>query len=131
MPIHDERRRFGKAKATPVIKPQTVVATEGKSGSKDDVQESLQRLQEMLLLQRNEPAEFGVEEEKRIKANKEAAERARNERNEKYERLRQAFDRMNRWMDEERAGAAREESKRDQQGIKGSSYLCEDLVRCD
>jgi len=110
MPIGDERRRFGRAKATPDTKPQVVVATEGKSGTKGDAQESLQRLQETLLLQRGESAGVREEEDKRIEANKEAMEHARNERNEKYERLRQAFERMNRWVAEEEA--ARGESKK-------------------
>lgn len=114
MPIDDERRRFGGAKTTSDTKSQTVVATEHKFGTKEDVQESLQRLQETLLLQRGESAGVHTEEDKRIEANKEAAERARNERNKKYERLRQAFERMNRWVAEEKAEAAREESKRDQ-----------------
>jgi len=75
MPIVDEWRRFGRAKAT---KPQTVVATEGKFGTKGDVQESLQRLQETLLLQRGDSTGAREEEDiraKRIRANKEVAER--------------------------------------------------------
>lgn len=128
MPIDDERRRLGRTKTTPGRKSQTIVATEGKSGSKD-VQESLQRLQEML--QRQEPAGLHEGEENRIEANKEAAKRAQNERNEKYERLRQAFERMNRWMDEEKAEAAREESRRVQQGMRDLSYLDKDLAQCD
>ena len=112
MPIDDERRRFCRAKATSDTKPQTAVATEGKIGTKVHVQESLQRLQETLLSQRGESAGVREEEDKRIEANKEAAERARNERNKKYERLRQAFERMNRWVAEDRAEAAIEESKR-------------------
>ena len=112
MPIDDGRRRFGRAKPPPGTKPQAVIVTDGKFGTEGDVQESLRRLQETSLLQRDETAGVRVEEDKRIEANKEAAERARNERNEKYERLRQAFERMNRWVAEEKAEAAREESKR-------------------
>jgi len=123
MPIDDERRRFGRAKATQDPKPQTVAAANGELGWKEGVQKSLQRLQETLLLQRAGPTGLRAEEENRIKTNEEAAQRARNERNEKYERLRQAFERMNRWMAEEKAEAAREESKR-AQGMRGSSYLC-------
>lgn len=130
MPIDDERRRFGKAKAIPDTKPQTALATEGELGKKGDVRESLQKLQETLLLHQGESAAARVEEDKRIEANKEAAERVRNKRNEKYERLRQAFERMNRWMAEEEAEAAREESKR-VQGLTSLFYLDSDLVRYD
>jgi len=66
----------------------------------------------MLLVQRGEQAGFYTEEEKRIETGKRAAQRAQNERNEKYERLQRAFERMNRWKDEEKAEAAGEESGR-------------------
>lgn len=128
MPINDERRRFGRAKATPDTEPPTAAATGGTPGPKDGVQESLQSLQETLLLQRNERAEFRAEEEKRIQASEEAVRRARDERNEKYERLQQAFERVDRWKDEEKAEAAREQSKR-AQGTQHLSYLCSDLVQ--
>jgi len=59
--------------------------------------ESLQRLQEVLLLQGSEQAGFCAEEEKRIEASKQAVQRARNERNDRYKRLQRAFERMNRW----------------------------------
>lgn len=128
MPIDDERRRLGRSKIAPDTKPQGVVATEGGgSGSKDGVRGSLQTLQEMLLLQQSERAGFRAEEEKRIEANREVMQHARNERNEKYQRLRQAFERMNRSKDEEKAEAAREESKR-RQGTKSLSYLNKDLT---
>jgi len=125
MPIDDERRRFGGAKAIPDTKPQTALATEGEFGTKGCVRESLQRLQETLLLQQGESAGVRAEEDKRTETNKEAAERAGNERNEKYERLRQTFERMNRWMADEEAEAARKESKR-VQGMRNLSYLDDD-----
>ena len=111
MPIDDERRRLGRAKAAPGVDPPSATSTKHESAPKDRAQESMQRLHEMLLLQRDERAEFRAEEEKRIETNEQAAQRARNERNEKYERLQQAFARMNRWKDEEKTEAAREESK--------------------
>ena len=128
MPIDDERRRFGKAKGTPSTKPQIAVATEDESGARDGIQESLERLQELLLLQRGERTEFREEEEKRIKSNKEAMEHAWTERNEKYERLQQAFERINRWKDEEETRASGEESK-EAQGTPSSSYLDNDPAR--
>jgi len=119
MPIDDERRRFGRAKATPGTKPQTAVSTKDKSRLSDETQESLQRLQEMLLLRGSEQVGFRAEEEKRIDTSKQAAERARSERNEKYERLQRAFEQMNRWKDEEEAEVAGEESGR----IQGTGSL--------
>lgn len=128
MPIDDERRRFGEAKTVPDTKPQTAVSTTDEPRPKDGVRESLQRLQEMLLLQQGEQIGFREEEEKRIKAHELAAQDARNGRKEKYERLREAFERTNRWMkDEEKAEAAGEESKR-AQGKKSLSYLCRDVT---
>jgi hypothetical protein len=121
MPIDDQRRLFGRAK-TPGTKPQTAVPAEGEPEPNDGVQESLQRLQETLLLQRGERARFREEEKKHIEAHELAAHRARNERNEKYERLRQAFERMNRWKDDKVEGAG-EESVREQ-GKRSLSYLC-------
>jgi len=129
MPIDDERRRFRRANTTPSTKLQTAVSTKDESEWKDRVQEPLQKLHETLLLQRNERAGFR-EEEKRIEAHKLAAQYGRNERNEKYERLQRAFERMNRWKDEEKAEAAREESK-GIQGTRGLSHLCQGLVQCD
>ena len=122
MPIDDERRRFTRPKTTPRVKPQTVISTKDEAESKDEVQESLQRLQDMLLLQQGERAEFREEEEKRLEAHKLRAQRTRNERNEKYERLQRAFERMNRWKEEEKAELAEEESKR-AQGTKSLSYI--------
>lgn len=127
MPIDDERRRFGEAKTVPDTKPQTAVCTADEPRPKDGVRESLQQLQEMLLLQRGEQIGFREEEEKRIKAHQLAAQHARNERNEKYERLREAFERTNRWKDEEKAEAAGEESKR-AQGKRRLSYLSRDVT---
>lgn len=94
MPIDDERRRLRRTKATTHAKPQAKVTAEGELGSRDRMQESIKRLHDMLLLQRDEQSYLLAEEEKRIEANKQAAERVRNERNDKYERLRQAFERM-------------------------------------
>jgi len=122
MPIDDERRRFGRAKTTSGTKPQTAVPTTDGSELKDGVQESLQRLQEMLL-QRGERVGFREEEKKRLETHELAARHARSERNEKYERLQQASERMNRWKDEEKTEAAGEESKR-AQGKRSLSYLC-------
>ena len=130
MPINDERRRFGRAKATLDTEPQVAVATEGTSGPKDGIQESLQGLQEILLSQRDERAGFRAEEENRVKANEEAMRRARDERNEKYERLQRAFERVHRWKDEDKAEAAREESRRTQ-GTQISPYLESGLVQID
>lgn len=129
MPIDDERRRFRRTKATPDNNPQSAVATEGELGSKGGVQESLQELQETLLLQHGERAEFRLEEEKRIEANKQAAQRARAERNEKHERLKRAFEKMDRWKDEENAEAA--EELRRVQGMRSSSYLGKSFVQCN
>ena len=123
MPINDERRRFGRAKTTSGTKPQNAVPTADVPELKDGIQESLQRLQEMLLLQRGERVGFGEEEKKRMEAHELAAQHARSERNEKYERLRQASERMNRWKDEEKIEAVGEESKR-AQGKRSLSYLC-------
>lgn len=125
MPIDDERQRFRRAKTTPNIKLQTAVSTKDESDPKDRMRESLQELQETLLLQRDERAGFREEEEKRTEAHKVAAKYGRRERNEKYERLQQAFERMNRWRDEER-----NESK-ETQGTRTLSHLCQDLVQCD
>ena len=112
MPIDDERGRFSRIKSGGHAKLQTAVATEGARGLGDGVQGSLGRLQEMLMSQRREQAEFLAEGTERIEANKQAAQRARNERNEKYERLQQAFGRTNRRKDEEDAGGNGEESER-------------------
>ena len=114
MPIDDERRRFNRTKTTAGTKPQATGSTRDEPEPKNEVQESLQRLQEMLLLQRGEQVGFRAEEEKRIEAHELATQHARNERNEKYERLRQASERMSRWKDEEKAEAAGEESGRAQ-----------------
>jgi len=130
MPINDERRRFGRTKATSGTGPQAAVPTKGEPGQGGGVQESLQMLQDMLVLQRGEQAEFRGEEEKRIEASKQTVQRVRNERNEKYERMQQAFERMNRWRDEDKAEAAGEESKR-VQGTRSLSYLFQDLVGYD
>jgi len=127
MPIDDERRRFGRAKTAPGTEPQTAVSTADEPRPEDGVRESLQGLQEMLLLQRGEQIGFREKEEKRIKAHELAAQHARNERKEKYERLRQAFERANRWKDEEKAEAAGEESKR-AQGKISLSYLSRDVT---
>jgi hypothetical protein len=56
---------------------------------------------------------FRVENKKRIETNNEGVQRARNEGpgDEKYERPRQASERINRWKDDEKAEAARKESK--------------------
>lgn len=128
MPIDDERRRFGRAK-TPSTKLQTAVPTKDELEPKDEVQESLQGLQEMLLLQRDERAGYREEVEKRVEARELIAQRARKERNEKYERLQQAFERMNRWEDGEKVEAAREESK-GTEGTISLSYLCRDSMQC-
>lgn len=117
MPVDDERGRFSRIKSRGHAKSQTAVATEGGCGPEDGVQESLGRLQEMLVSRRREHAGVPAEEEKRIEANKQVAQRARNERNEKYERLQQAFKRMNKWKDEENAEGGGEESKR----VQGTS----------
>lgn len=129
MPIDDERRRFCRTKTTAHDEPQTGTATEGELEPKATVQESLQRLQEMLLSQRRERAELLSGEEKRIEAKKEAVQRARNERNEKYERLQQVFERMNEWKSEDEAEAAGERSKRAQGANLGLSYPCGG-IRC-
>jgi len=130
MPINDERRRFGRTTATSDTGPQAAVPTKGEPGQGDGVHESLQMLQDMLALQRGKQAEFRGEEEKHIEANKQTVQRARNERNEKYERMKQAFERVNQWRDEGKAEAAGEESKR-VQGTRSLSYLCQDLVGYD
>jgi molybdopterin converting factor small subunit len=126
MPIDDERRRFSKTKARAHTIPQT--AGGGELGSEGGVQETLQRLEEMLLSQRRQRAEFLEEEEKRAAANNEVAQRARNERKEKYERLQQAFERMSSWKDNE---ATREESRRVQGMNLSLSYLFRGIVQCD
>lgn len=114
MPIDDERGRFSRIKSRGHAKLQTAVTTGGARGSEEGIQESLERLREILMSQRRERAEFLAEEAERIEANEQAAQRARNERNEKYERLQQAFERTNRWKDEETAGGNGEGSKRAQ-----------------
>ena len=126
MPIDDERRRFSKTKARAHTEPQ--FAGEGVSGSEGGVQETLQRLEEMLLSQRRQRTEFLDEEEKRVEANKEVAQRTRSERKEKYERLQQAFERMNSWKDNEATG---EESRRVQGMNPSLSYLFRGIAQCD
>lgn len=121
MPIDDERRRFRRTTTTPGTKSQATVSAKDGLDPKERVQASLHTLQEMLLDQRDERAGFREEAERRVEAHKLAAQRGRSERNEKYERLQQAFERMNRWRDEEKAGTAREESMR--QGTRSLSYL--------
>lgn len=129
MPIDDERRRLSRAKTTPGTRPQATVSTRDEQGPGDEVQGSLKRVQEMLLLQRGERAGYRGEEEKRSEAHKPpAVQHARNERNEKYERLQRAFEQMNRWKDEEKAESARERSKR-AQGTRSLSYLCQHFVQ--
>lgn len=124
MPIDDERRRFSRTKAVTDTKPNIAVATGGRLGPKEEAHETLQRLQEMLQSQRRERAEVQVEEEKRMEANKQAAQRGRVNRNEKYERLQQAFERMNEWK-EEQSGEGREEPERthDQGTSSSLSYM--------
>lgn len=117
MPINDERRRFRGTKAIADAKPQAKVTTEGELGSKDRIQESLQKLREMLLSQRGE---FLAGKEEQIEANKEAVQRARKERDEKYERLQQAFERMNNRKDEGAEAAKR---------VQGTNPVCEGMVR--
>lgn len=117
MPIDDEGRRFCRTKGTANANPQTSIATEGELEPKVRVQESLQRLQEMLLSQRHERADFLAAGEKRIEANERTAQRARDERNEKYERLQQAFERVNKWKVEQEAEAAGEKLK----GVRGAN----------
>ena len=115
MPIEDERRRFQEAKA---------IAQADVTG--EEVHESLHELQEALLLQRRERAEFLAEEENRIEARKEIAKRAREERSEKYERLQQAFKRMGGWKGEEETAAEREGMK----GVQGMKFIY-NMVQCD
>ena len=126
MPIDDERRRLSRAKRTPGTAPQIGTPAKDESEPKDGVRESLQRLHEMLLLQQAERVGFREDEEKRVQAQRQAVQRARNERNERYDRLQQAFGRMGRWRDEEGAEAGREESRRSQ-GTISLSYLCQEF----
>ena len=72
----------------------------------------------MLMMQQDEEAEHHTEE--RIEASRQAAQRARDERKEKYERLQQAFERMNRQKDKEGAEMPGEWSKR----VQGANRVC-------
>lgn len=121
MPINDERRRFGRSKTTTHTKPQAAANTEGGSGPKEGAKgskESIERLREMLMMQQDEEAEHHTEE--RIEASRQAAQRARDERKEKYERLQQAFERMNRQKDKEGVEMPGEWSKR----VQGANRVC-------
>jgi hypothetical protein len=80
----------------PEAKPQSAVATERESGLKGGVQESPQELQETLQQQRGERAGFRVEEEKRIREDKQAVQRAWTGRHETHQRLQRPFERMSR-----------------------------------
>jgi hypothetical protein len=122
MPIDDERRRFYKTKATARSQPQASVATEGELGSKGRVQESLQRLQEMLRSQRGEQASLLAGEGGRIEAHKRKAQHARNGQNDKYEGLQQAFEQMKKEEEEEEVEAARERLRRVQGANPSQSY---------
>ena len=66
MPIVDEGRRLGRTKPSQGTTPQIGASAEAKPEPKERVQESLQRLYEMVELQRAEQGEFCEREEKRI-----------------------------------------------------------------
>ena len=127
MPIDDERRRLSRTKAMPGTAPQIRTSAIGEPEPKERVEESLQRLYEMVLLERAKQVEFCEREEERVQTQRQAVQRARNDRNERHDRLQQAFERLDRWRGEEGAEAAREESRRSQGTIR-LPCPCQDLA---